>query len=88
MRRSADLHALLWEHAIAVGEKNPGSIVVGLFIQSLNEVIDLHSKRVMVTLLSRIPGSIWVALYGVAIIALGTMGYYEALAGTSRPSRF
>ena len=43
--RSEELHARLWAHAVAVGEKNPGSIVVGLFIASLNEVIDLHAKR-------------------------------------------
>jgi len=40
-----EIHNKLWARAAAVGEKNPGSIVVGLFIQSLNEVIDLHSAR-------------------------------------------
>lgn len=32
IRRSEQLHARLWSHAVAVGEKNPRSIVVGLFI--------------------------------------------------------
>jgi hypothetical protein len=82
--RSEELHGKLWAQAVAVGEKNPNSIVVGLFIQSLNEVIDLHAKRVMVGLRSRIPGPIWCILYAVAILTLAAMGYHGGLAGTSR----
>jgi hypothetical protein len=83
-RRSEELHGLLWGQAVAAGEKNPDSIVVGLFIQSLNEVIDLHAKRVSVGLRSRVPGVIWAALYTVAVLALATMGYYDGLAKSSR----
>jgi len=84
IRRSVEQHNLLWAQAAVIGEKNPGSIVVGLFIRSLNDMIDLHSKRVQAALRSRIPGTIWVALYTVAILALGAMGYHEGLSGTSR----
>ena len=45
VRRSEELHGQLWSRTVALGEKHPGSIVVGLFIQSLNEIIDLHAKR-------------------------------------------
>src|ERR1043166_1197380 len=44
--RSEIIQQQLWSHAEAVGGQNPNSIVVGLFVQSLNEVIDLHAKRV------------------------------------------
>ena len=44
LRRSEELHVVLWAQAVAVAEKSPGPIT-GLFVQSLNEVIDLHSKR-------------------------------------------
>ncbi len=84
VHRSEDLHGLLWAQAVAIGAKNPGSIVGGLFIQSLNDVIDLHSKRVLVGVQSRIPGTIWAALYAVALLALATMGYHGGLARTSR----
>jgi hypothetical protein len=46
MRQSENIQNDVWTHAIAVGEKNPNSIVVGLFVQSLNDMIDLHAKRV------------------------------------------
>ena len=82
--RSEELHARLWAHAVAVGEKNPGSIVVGLFIASLNEVIDLHAKRLALGVRNRIPGTIWAALSFVAIIGTSVMGYHAGLAGSGR----
>lgn len=82
--RSQELHARLWDHATAVGQKNPGSIVVGLFITSLNEVIDLHTKRLELGVGNRIPGTIWMALYFVAIVATAVMGYHAGLAGSGR----
>ncbi len=83
IRRSEELHGVLWAQAVAVGEKSPGPIA-GLFIQSLNEVIDLHSKRVMLGLRSRIPGSIWAALSLVTILAMSAVGYHTGLTGTIR----
>jgi len=82
--RSEELHARLWAHAVAVGEKNPGSIVVGLFIASLNEVIDLHAKRLALGVRNRIPGTIWAALSFVTIIGTSVMGYHAGLAGSGR----
>jgi len=84
IRRSEELHGLLWSQATAGAESNPGSIMTGLCIQSLNEVIDLHSKRLQAALRSRIPGSIWAALYLIAILGVAAMGYHAGLTGTSR----
>jgi hypothetical protein len=84
MRQSENIQHQLWSQAVAIGEKNPNSIVVGLFIQSLNEMIDLHAKRVQAGLRSRIPGPIWVALFAVAALSLATMGYHAGLVGTRR----
>jgi hypothetical protein len=84
IHRSERLQDQLWAQAVAVGEHNPTSIVVGLFVQSLNEVIDLHAKRVTAGVRSRIPWAIWVALFVVAVLALTAMGYHAGLAGTSR----
>ena len=62
----------------------PTSIVVGLFVQSLNEVIDLHTKRVTAGVRNRIPGAIWAALFAVAVLSLAAMGYHAGLTGTTR----
>jgi len=84
IRRSEQLQEQLWTQAVALGEAHPTSIVVGLFVQSLNEVIDLHAKRVAVGVRNRIPGVIWVALFAIAVLSLTAMGYHAGLAATSR----
>jgi hypothetical protein len=84
IRRSELLHDQLWAQAVAIGETHPTSIVVGLYVQSLNEVIDLHAKRVTAGLRNRIPGAIWVALFAVAVLSLAAMGYHAGLSRTSR----
>lgn len=82
---SEAVHQKLWDHAVAAGEKTPGSILTGLFVQSLNEVIDLHAKRVMVGLRSRIPLSIWICSFGMSILGMASVGYHAGL-GSGRRS--
>jgi hypothetical protein len=82
--QSEDIQGRLWSAATAVGLQHPDSIVVGLFVESLNEVIDLHAKRVTAGLRNRIPGTIWVALLTIATLSLAAMGYHAGLVGTIR----
>jgi hypothetical protein len=82
--QSESIQQQLWSHAEAVGKTNPNSIVVGLFVQSLNEVIDLHAKRLQAGVRSRIPGAIWLGLFAVAALSLAAMGYQAGLARTRR----
>ena len=64
--------------------RTPARSWVGLYVQSLNEVIDLHSKRVTIGLRTRIPGSIWFALYFVTFLGMAVLGYHGGLAGAGR----
>jgi hypothetical protein len=58
--RSEKLQESIWSQAVKASEnKNANAIMTGLFIQSLNEMIDVHAKRVLVGARSRIPFSIW-----------------------------
>lgn len=84
LQRAEDLQTQLWTRAVAAGQQHPDSVVVGLFVTSLNEVIDLHAKRVTAGLRNRIPGAIWVVLFSIAVLSLGAMGYHSGLAGTTR----
>jgi hypothetical protein len=81
---SRHLHARLWAEAVAAVQNAPNSVLAGLFIESLNEVIDLHTKRVQVTLRSRIPGVIWATLYFVTCFAMACIGYHEGLTSRQR----
>jgi hypothetical protein len=84
LHRSDELHRKLWKEAEAVGKKHPNSIVVGLFIQSLNETIDIHATRVLVSLQSQIPGILWGVLYLVTVLTMAGVGYFEGLANSRR----
>jgi len=44
--KSEAVQQRLWSHAVALGQEHPNSVVVALFITSVNEVVDLHTKRV------------------------------------------
>src|SRR6185369_11360805 len=70
-----------WIRTAAEGERNPRSIVVGLYINTLNELIDLHTKRVQAGLRSRIPSVIIYALYFVTVLAMASVGYLAGLTG-------
>ncbi len=72
----------LWSQAEAAGHANPDSIVVGLFVESLNQMIDVHTKRITAMLRNRIPGLVWVMLYLVAIGAMTMVGYQGGLAAS------
>jgi hypothetical protein len=82
--KSTDLHDALWLQAMEVSEKDPHSILVGLFIQSLNEMIDLHAKRVLVALHNRVPEILWWTLYFITALSIGALGYQEGLVGSRR----
>ena len=82
--RSEELQGQMWSATTAVGLQHPDSIVVGLFVESLNEVIDLHAKRVNAALRNRIPGTIWGTLLTIAVLSLAAMGYHAGLVGTIR----
>lgn len=83
IRRSDELHRELWSAATKATAADR-SAVTAIFVESLNEVIDLHATRIMLTLRSRIPGSVWLAVYLVTFLSMGVMGY---LAGLASPSR-
>ena len=74
------MHDRLWANAVAVGTQSPNSIVVGLFVQALNEMIDLDESRVT-AIRNRIPDSIWFVLYFVTILSMAAMGYQFGLTG-------
>jgi hypothetical protein len=84
IRRSEELQTRLWESTVPIAAHNPNSIIVGLFVQSLNDVIDLHTKRLTASVRNRIPFAIWATLYGIAFLSFAAMGYHSGLTGTTR----
>lgn len=86
LRRSEAIHAQLWTEAVAAAAQDPRSVPIGLFIQSLNELIDLHSTRLMFALRSRLPPPVWIVLFTVGLLSFFTMGYQAGLTRSRSPS--
>ena len=84
LRRADAVQRQLWARAASLMRAAQGSIAVGLFVQSLNELIDLHAKRVTADIRNRIPPAIWASLYGVTILSFAVLGYHAGLVSTRR----
>jgi hypothetical protein len=83
--RSEELHNQLWLQATASREKTTSPAFAVQFIQSLNEIFALHSRRVITGLEFRIPNIIWIVLYAITALAAASIGYHSGLTGRSRP---
>jgi hypothetical protein len=88
LRRSNELHNSLWAEAEAAGKKYPESIQAGLFVQTLNEMIDLHETRIVAGLYSRIPPIVWAALYVLTALSMLGIGYQAGLSSKKRSIAF
>lgn len=72
----------LWAEALIVGAKESTSVLNGLFISSLNDVIDIGAKRVKARLRTRISPVNWAALFIIIVLSMATMGYHTGLSGS------
>jgi hypothetical protein len=84
IEQSTALQDEMWKHAEAVAQadlKNPD--IVSLFMLSLNETIDLQTKRITVALVHRIPDIIWYAILSLLIISMFEVGYLIMKSGKS-----
>jgi hypothetical protein len=88
LRRSNELHGQLWAETEAIVKKTPESILAGLFVQSLNETIDLHETRIVMALHSRVPPVLWGTLYLLAALTMLGVGYHAGLTSSIRSLAF
>lgn len=76
--RSNTIQEALWQQAKAMAAKDSGIVPTGLFIQTLNEMIDSQAKRLS-ALHNQVPNIVLLALFGVAAIANAFAGYASGL---------
>ena len=83
LARSGEIHKLLWSQVSQAAKARP-STNTALMIQSVNDVIDMHEKRVTGGLYNRIPGSVWIALAIITALTMITMGMHVGSTGKRR----
>jgi hypothetical protein len=72
--RSSEIQEALWQQAMAVAGKNQDLVPTGLFIDTLNRLIDDHQKR-LTAFRNHVPNIVLLSLYGVAMVAGAFSGY-------------
>lgn len=80
LEESAELHDDMWAEADAVvaRQKTP---IDAIFVESLNNLIDLQEERETVALHERLPGAIFLTLVLVSVLAMAVLGYSSSLGG-------
>jgi len=76
--QSNALQESLWQQAATLAAKNNGMVPTGLFIQTLNDMIDNQGKR-LAALRNRVPNIVLLALFGIAVVGSGFAGYANGL---------
>jgi len=77
--RSEAIHQELWTRAETLAKEEP-SPTLALYIASLNQVIDLHTERINVELVARVPWVIVLGLFLIAMVALCIVGLHAGYA--------
>jgi len=74
----------LWAIAVVNARKDMNSDVAALYVESLNEMANVHALRVAVGLQARVPLEIWLSLLFLTALGMLTVGYHTAIAESKR----
>ncbi len=77
--RSTEIHDELWARAEELARAAPDSVVLGLYIESLNQTIDLHATRATAIIYARVPETVVILLIVGAALTMGMVGYSAGL---------
>jgi hypothetical protein len=75
----------LWAIAVELAREAPESEMLGLYVESLNETIDVYSTRNIAGIFARVPEAVMLLLYVGAILALGMVGFNAGLTRRRSP---
>jgi hypothetical protein len=84
LKAAEELHGRLWSQAESLVAADMDPQLRSLFIASLNELIDLHQSRKTVGLQYRIPGTLWLSVYVLTVLAMLAVGYQVGMSGARR----
>jgi hypothetical protein len=82
--RSEEIQNQLWSEMVKIITQERVTISHSLYIQSINQMFDTHTKRVTLGLQYRIPDAIWLGLYLITAMAMITVGYQSSFSKRRR----
>lgn len=75
IKRSDAIQDELWADVEKMAAEHSSNDYQKLYIQSLNDMLDLQDKRIASALYNRIPGAIWAGLFIITFLAMVAVGY-------------
>ena len=81
--RSVELQNTLWQQAIQLSDDDTRSLAVNRFINSLNELNNVHERR-LTALRYHVPYAVTSILLGVTMLVIGLTGYHVGITGARR----
>jgi hypothetical protein len=81
LMRSEEIHKELWAIAEDVARSTDQGDLVSLFLESLNDTINLHSTRVAALIYGRVPENVVLLLFVGSVLTIGIVGYSAGLTG-------
>ena len=78
INRSNQIQEALWQQVKALSAKDNNMVPTGLFMQTLNEMIDDQGKRLS-ALRNQIPEVVLLSLFAIAAVSCGFAGYASRL---------
>ncbi|MEI7742923.1 MAG: hypothetical protein WCK58_04115 [Chloroflexota bacterium] len=79
LAQSTRLASELWAQTEQLVRDYPNSESVSLFTSSVNDTIDMGSKRAVAMATWRIPGTIWLSIYVVALLTMMFVGIHGGI---------
>lgn len=77
--RSVEIQSQLWAIAQGVAKTTDQGDLVSLFIESLNETIDVHETRVIAGIYARVPETVLLLLVVGSALSIGMVGFSAGL---------
>jgi len=84
LTRSEEIHGELWSIVEDNVRQGQESAIMALFIDAINEVIDVHSQRLAAEYL-RLPEPLWLVLYAATVLSFLLVGVAHSADGRRDP---
>lgn len=85
VKRSSAITTELWSIAEDLARAEPQSDVLALYIDALNDTIDVNEERIIAGLYARVPITVLVLLIVGSVLTLGMVGYGAGLTRRRSP---
>lgn len=82
--KSVEIQDQLWNMAVDNARLDMNSDVAALYIESLNEIANVHALRVVIGAQTRIPNVVWLMLFSLLLMGMAAVGYQTAISGSRR----